>query len=293
MPEEFKYRAINRYTGQTFESVMLEPIVIAGRSFIIWDSMTTPGSKDQFSIVIQPDVKKIAVRTKLIGWKFQISVDDTVEGNMERAWNLIQEELWREGFPFCKVIKDGVRLDKTCKPWGRGKQITIYTDCGPYPVDDERWRNLLARITEILASNGIQPSYIPCNCKKISPYISYRNDFSGSVQRQPLTDLESLHKVISVDEAFNPCKQTDPFADFHVNLPQISNPQFDAEDFEAIQKELKKPSFHESDDRAEASTSSASRGESPSFVSMEISTQPEFPHEKDGCCHCCSYCTML
>lgn len=247
-------------------------------------------SCDKYSIFMQPKKSLITTVTSVYGWKFQISINDSVENNMEKAWNIIKEIFLRFGFPACKVIKNDVHLDNEFNPWERGKQTTIYTFAGLDGKNDVRlWEILLQSITDELAAAHIEQSYIPCNCKKLSPYISYRND--KKAQGGYLDDEESLRMVEDVKEAYNPFRNDDPFLVLNIRQPEgIVNPEFNSEDMVKIKKLLKKP-YSTPIVTKEGENMDTLRNDEI-CITMDYDELSEEQHMDRKCCPCCK-CTIL
>lgn len=109
------------------------------------------------------------------GWKAHIGIDDSVPGNMEKAWNITLPILRHHEIGQGKVVPDNKGLaskdTKLC-----GKQLTIY--CYKQTGSVVNWAAFFTEVTQALREKGVRPAPLPENDLKLqgSEYISYRND---------------------------------------------------------------------------------------------------------------------
>jgi hypothetical protein len=150
-----------------------------------------------------------------VGWKIQISIDDTDSerpgSNLETGWNIVVRHLMQHNVYCFKILPEGKHLDQL----ERGKQITIYA------VQDnkspEQWREILQTIEEELAAAQINPSYRPPASSVVIPgshYFSQRNDDNGHGRYQPAT------------EEPDPRLQHPPYSDIFINEVDRDYPNF-------------------------------------------------------------------
>ncbi|OGT21661.1 MAG: hypothetical protein A3C55_01945 [Gammaproteobacteria bacterium RIFCSPHIGHO2_02_FULL_42_13] len=158
------------------------------------------------------------------GWKFHVSVDDMVEGNLAKAWNIIVDVLIDNKIYQSKVLRRNIHLsdgdlkesDKDLRFAERGKQIVIYA------YDDELkkpWDEILQKIAQGLVDADIQPSYPPPYDRPVSGsyYISYRNDANGAGAKYPEHRTELARREMK-NGGYNPHGHKDVFEKLHVAL---------------------------------------------------------------------------
>lgn len=121
------------------------------------------------------------------GWKFHLSINDLIEGNLAKAWNALWPILRKYGIVETKVVPYNTfhgRPSKTNKQSEQqvGKQITIYAFSTVFAEDSEanikQWVNFLQEVDRALVEAKVVPGpaagldHILDN----SRYISYCND---------------------------------------------------------------------------------------------------------------------
>jgi len=110
------------------------------------------------------------------GWKIHISLADNLD-NIRKAWNCLVSIFIEEEIGLVKLIRpEGNPLDREIHPNERGRQLTIYAQLNPFPI--EKWWRILQRINDTLIANDIEPACHSAVCRRIhgSSYLSYRHD---------------------------------------------------------------------------------------------------------------------
>ncbi len=173
-------------------------------------------SNDYVFFAYEGNVKPLSKRIDA-GWKFFVSVDDTVEANLARAWNIVVDILVEHQISQSKVIRGDIHLsegdpaegDMDLKFAERGKQIVIYA------YDDDLgkpWATILHRISQGLVDAAIQPSYFPPYNRPMagSYYLSYRNDANKSGKKYSANHRDKARKDMR-DKGYNPHGHPDIF----------------------------------------------------------------------------------
>ncbi|MBS0351535.1 MAG: hypothetical protein JSR33_10205 [Proteobacteria bacterium] len=145
------------------------------------------------------------------GWKFHISINDLIEGNMRHAWNIICPILMRYQVNSFKVVPKGVHhgIEEIQQV---GKQVTIYAFKNDISVTE--WEIILKELHNNLVAANIVPGPLPISDKSIagSHYLSYCND--ANVLGKPL----ALH-------GFNTGKHHNPYAGLESPLEKFNDRQ--------------------------------------------------------------------
>jgi len=110
------------------------------------------------------------------GWKLHLAIDDTIPGNVAKAWNAIKDILIEERIVECKVIKKELSFARDMDQCG--KQITIYQFFNP----NRDWGKIINQIECALLRNDVRPGRFSPGDQPIqgSRFISYRNDLSSN-----------------------------------------------------------------------------------------------------------------
>lgn len=127
---------------------------------------------------------KNGLQTKTAGWKFHLSINDLIEGNLDKGWNTVCPILMKHGVVSFKIVPKGVHhgADEDRQV---GKQITIFAfKCD---ISVAEWRGILEEIHNTLVSKAVVPGPLPITDRMIanSYYISYCND--ADKKGRPLT----------------------------------------------------------------------------------------------------------
>ena len=150
------------------------------------------------------------------GWKIHISIDDTEQAILEKAWNSIVYICVKHDVKLMKMITttNDVRTHLHA-PEGSGRQFTLYV-----PVKEEGnqayWQKLLQEIEDALHDADIPVGYSSSVTKNLSGYLSYRNDLTK--------DGKSYRDVYAV-HGYNEFGYEDPLK--NVNIRGQSVPKAD------------------------------------------------------------------
>lgn len=112
------------------------------------------------------------------GWKFHVSLNDTISGNVQRGWDSIVDILIKHKIQQSKVIKSNYKVydkQRDQNDFEKGKQIVIYA----YGIDaNKKWKQILQEITTAFLKNQVIAGKLPKYNRivKGSTYISYCND---------------------------------------------------------------------------------------------------------------------
>lgn len=90
------------------------------------------------------------------GWKFHISLDDEVGGNISMGWNILKDVLIANKVRMAKVVKPNVMMADD--PEQCGKQVTIYTWYNPEKSLGD-WVGMIAHITTSFVQHDVIPGY--------------------------------------------------------------------------------------------------------------------------------------
>lgn len=122
------------------------------------------------------DAPQHANSNKKYGWKFHISIDNSDQNNMAKAWEVVRDILIKHKIANAKCVRPGYQLGED----QRGKEITLYAfnEAPGQGVSAGRWQAILQEITNGLAVAGVRPGEPPRGDLTIpgSTYCSYRND---------------------------------------------------------------------------------------------------------------------
>jgi len=160
----------------------------------------------------------------ITGYKLHIAIDDSIDGNMERGWNIVKDILIDHGIHASKVAMPGMGFANNSEyREQQGKQITVYACYNP----DAQWNDICQEITIALADNNVTPAnFSTGNGEQVirgSNYISYRSDLNDRRQgygpyRTPTKEEKSaLNKI---EEALK-----EALADIQVNVDNQPQPQ--------------------------------------------------------------------
>lgn len=153
---------------------------------------------------------------KEAGWKFHISVNDLIPGNLEKAWNVAWQILCNYGVVEFKVVPyDTFHGHEIIQA---GKQITIYA-FNTF-LSSPEWTKLLQEVDRALTEARVVPG--PCakrdHVLADSHYISYCNDAGENGY------------VYDKSHGFNRYNVTDPFGsqEYHFKSTTSRIPRYPA-----------------------------------------------------------------
>jgi hypothetical protein len=153
------------------------------------------------------------------GWKFHISLDDDIAGNVGRGWDAIVGILIEYKIIQSKVVKDGYKIGAKDQN-ERGKQIVIYA----YDDDEKQnWQKILQKITIALVDAKIKPGLRPPHNKEIqgSSYLSYCND--AGYNGKKICDKHPQQAYQNMLKGYNACNNFEPDNIKNINILEITS----------------------------------------------------------------------
>jgi hypothetical protein len=151
---------------------------------------------------------------KQSGWKLHISVDDTREDNINRAWDIVKDILIKYRIAKSKVTVPNIHLTDGEEA---GNQFTIYS----FTCIKRAWIKIINEIETALSTNNIKPNGFNQVNRQItgSKYVTYRNDKLYDESKLCRMAEKQLHTVgrqegylpVSVALLQNPLKPYNPF----------------------------------------------------------------------------------
>jgi hypothetical protein len=147
------------------------------------------------------------------GWKIHISIDDTKKTNLEKAWNSIVYLCAKHDIKLMKMITTTHDITTHRRaPEGSGRQFTLYV---PVSEEDNQgyWQKLLQEIEDALYNADIPVGYASSVTKKLSGYLSYRNDLAA--------DGKS-YRAIYMAQGYNDFGYEDPLKNVKIRGQSVS-----------------------------------------------------------------------
>jgi hypothetical protein len=160
-------------------------------------------------------------KNPLDGWKFHISVDESDQQNIAKAWDIVAEIALKYKLNETKFLKS----DKKLSPRQSGKEITIYIDKDDHP--DLNWNDIITELNQKFVEQNIKPGVRPFGDKPIhgSSFINYRFDDPQKYVNSIETGFQYLPIQKNID---------DPFQGVIVQKHDQLNPKSRAEDIESL-----------------------------------------------------------
>jgi len=174
------------------------------------------------------------------GWKIHVRVDDTVAGNMEKAWGIISRLVDKYGIPSVKMLRkdhDLVARDTEIDTQAH-KQFTIYFGSnGVVEKHSGLIKEFLEELDATLLAEGIVPGPEISSAsydRKLSDYLSYRNDCNDAGNYVIDGGLKFVNaEPALVRRAYNLSNQSDPFSVMDLSLSDGAMASRPYEDYRA------------------------------------------------------------
>lgn len=114
------------------------------------------GQAKDFYVLSFNDSMKMRNKSPDARWKFHISLNDEIEGNIARGWNVFKNVMIQYKIGMTKVVIPSIKISKTTGQ--TGKQITIYTWYNKN-ITLKQWGLILKEATTAFVRADIQPGF--------------------------------------------------------------------------------------------------------------------------------------